>query len=106
MKATHPARFQSEWATTSITCRRSGYKLCGIVIVISAEIGTGTQMIYFILFLILLLFFSAAVRDGGAQWLDSHLSDEPGEILVVSLPLEVCVFGTKWVMHISSSPVV
>ncbi len=27
------------------------------------------------------LFLSAAVRDGGAQWLDSHLSDESGETL-------------------------
>lgn len=73
----------------------------------SAE--TGTQVIYFILFLILLLFFSAAVRDGGAQWLDSYLSDESGEILVKKkkrLPLEVCVFRMKWVIHSSCSPVV
>lgn len=33
MRVTHLARFPSEWATTSITCRRSGYKLCGSVIV-------------------------------------------------------------------------
>lgn len=38
-------------------------------------------MIYFLLFL-LLLFIPAAVRDGGAQWLDSHLSDESGQKLV------------------------
>ena len=43
---------------------------------IISNIGTG--VIYFILFHILLLFFSAAVRNGGAQWLDSYLSDESG----------------------------
>lgn len=77
MKATRPARFQSEWATTSITYRRSGYKLCGVVIVKLAL----RFVIYLILFLILLPFLPAAVRDGGTQWLDSYLSDQSGEML-------------------------
>lgn len=33
-------------------------------------------------FLFCFLFLSAAIRDGGAQWLDSHLSDEPGKKLM------------------------
>lgn len=39
-------------------------------------------MICFLLAIPLLLFLFAAVRDGGAQWLDSHLSDESGKTLV------------------------
>lgn len=108
MKATRPARFQSEWATTSITCRRSGYKLCGNVIVTSAEIGT--LVIDLILFLILLLFFSAAVRDGGAQWLDSYLAAESGEILSKKKKIKIAFrslcFWNKMVMRINSSPAV
>lgn len=61
---------------------------------ISVEIGT--QPIYFILFLILLLIFSAAVRDGGAQWVDSYLSDESGEILVKKKKESVFLEWNGW----------
>lgn len=33
-------------------------------------------------FLTVLFFLTVAVGDGGAQWLDSHLSDEPGKKLM------------------------
>lgn len=39
-------------------------------------------MICLLLTVNLVLFLSAAVRDGGAQWLDSYLSDESGKMLV------------------------
>lgn len=41
-----------------------------------------TQMIYFLLTVLFLVFLSAAVGDGGAQWMDSHLSDESGKKLM------------------------
>lgn len=72
MKATRQARFQSEWATTSITCRRSGYRSVRAIVIVTYISALFSSLFCF-------FFSSAAVRDGGAQWLDSHLSDESGE---------------------------
>lgn len=65
-------------------------------------------MICFLLAIPLLLFLFAAVRDGGAQWLDSYLSDESGKTIVefflrYILSVSIIHFYVKYLYSVAGS---